>query len=247
MVRNKNVVITGCLQGIGKETLKVFSNHGATVVACAYKNDSEFLDYCKELEFENKTKIYPIFFDMSDNDEIKRAAKEINNLRLDIDGLVNVAGMNKDANFGMISYQDLFDTFQINVFSQILFSQYIVRMMLRGEKKNKSVVFTSSMAAVFGSTGQTAYSASKAAIIGAVHTMAMELGVKGIRVNAIAPGIIKSPMTDKLDQEYINQEVCKMDIPHIGTCEDAANLYMYLISDLSSHVSGQVIQLNGGM
>lgn len=246
MVKNKNIVVTGCLQGIGQETLKTFAENGANVFACAYKQDEEYEKFCTELAERCAVKIIPIYFDMSNNDSIKNAARTIQKEKMEIHGLVNIAGINRDALFNMITYQDMIDTFQVNVFSQIVFTQYIVKLMQRNQTKG-SIAFTSSVTAMDGNEGQTTYGASKAALIGAMKTMALELGKNGIRVNAIAPGVIKTPMTDKLKKEVIEKKVRTMNIPRLGEASEVANLFMYLMSDLSSHVSGQTIRVDGGI
>ena len=246
MVAGKNIVITGCLQGIGKETLRVFAESGANVFACAYKQSDEYESYCKELADKNGVTIIPVYFDMMDNDSIKSAAREIQKAKLDVHGLVNIAGINKDALFPMITYQDMVDTFQVNFYSQIILSQYVAKLMMR-KKAQGSIVFTSSITAIDGNEGQMSYGASKAALIGAMKTMALELGKSGIRVNAVAPGVINTSMTQALDQELIDKKINKMDIPRLGEAQEVANVYAYLMSDLSSHVTGQTIRVDGGI
>ena len=246
MLEGKNVIVTGCLQGIGKETVAVFAKNRANVFACAYKQDEEFACFCDRLAKENDVEIVPVYFDMSDNEAVKGAAKQIVSRRKEIHGLVNIAGMNRDAHFGMMSCQDLYDTFQVNFFAQILFTQYITRWMQRNKTRG-SIVFTSSIAALTGSEGQVAYGASKAALIGAMRSMALELGKDGIRVNAVAPGVIHSPMTQKLDEAWICDRVMKMDIPRLGNANEVSNPYMFLVSDLACHITGQVMRVDGGM
>lgn len=246
MVQGKNIVVTGCLQGIGKETLGVLAANGANVFACSYKQTDEFENYCRELEAKYGVKVWPIYFDMMNNDSIKEGARAIQSQKVEIHGLVNIAGINKDAFFNMVTYQDMLDTFQVNFFSQIIFTQYIVKLMQRNRTKG-SVAFTSSITALDGNEAQTSYGASKAALIGAMRTMALELGKTGIRVNAVAPGVIKTPMTDALDQSVIDKKVKVMDMPRLGTSEEVADLFMYLMSDYSSHISGQVIRVDGGI
>ena len=207
MVKNKNVIITGAFQGIGKETVKEFAMQGANVFACSIPISDislkeDFEGFCTELENQNGVFVKPVYFDMSNSENIKDAVKLIQACKKQIDGLVNIAGINRDANFGMISEKDLEDTFRINVFAQIIFTQYIVRLIQKTNNE-ASIVFTSSVAAINGTVGQITYGASKAALIGAMKSMAKELGPKGIRVNCIAPGVIKSPMTDKIDSEII--------------------------------------------
>lgn len=246
MLTGKNIVVTGCLQGIGKETLITFAENGANVFACAYKQDEEFDVFCKELCDKHSVQIYPIYFDMMDNASIKEAAKSIQKSKMEIHGLVNIAGINRDAFFNMITYQDMADTFQVNFYSQIILSQYIVKIMQR-YKTQGSIVFTSSITALDGNAGQVAYGASKAALLGAMRSMALELGGMGIRVNAVCPGVIKTPMTEALPVEIIAQKEKTMEIPRLGEAREVANTFMYLVSDLSTHVSGQTIRVDGGI
>lgn len=246
MVSRKNIVVTGCLQGIGRETLRALAENGANVFACAYKQTKEFEQYCNELAMNNSVSVWPVYFDMMDNNSIKEAAKTIQSQKVEIHGLVNIAGINKDAFFNMVTYQDMLDTFQVNFFSQIIFSQYIVKLMQR-KKTAGSIAFTSSITAFDGNEAQLSYGASKAALVGAVKTMALELGKTGIRVNAIAPGVIKTPMTESLDEGVIDKKVKTMDIPRMGEAKEVADLFMYLMSDLSSHISGQTIRVDGGI
>ena len=246
MVEGKNIVVTGCLQGIGKETLTVLAENGASVFACAYKQTEEFEDFCNELAKKNNVCIWPVYFDMMDNSSIKEGAKAIQSQKVDIHGLVNIAGINKDAFFNMVTYQDMLDTFQVNFFSQIIFTQYIVKLMQRKQIAG-SIAFTSSITALDGNEAQMSYGASKAALLGAMKTMALELGKSGIRVNAIAPGVIKTPMTDALDQAVIDNKIKKMDMPRLGTAKEVAELFMFLMSDLSSHISGETIRVDGGI
>lgn len=246
MVEGKNIVITGCLQGIGRETLRAFAEDGANVVACALARDGEFEGFCGDLAGANHVKIVPVYFDMADGEAVRGAARAIQKEGMEIHGLVNIAGINRDALFGMVTQEDLAATFQVNVFSQILFSQYIARLMQRRGTRG-SIAFTSSITALDGSEGQTAYGASMAALIGAMRTMAIELGKSGIRVNAVAPGVIRSPMTDALERDTIERKIGRMEIPRLGEAREVAEAYEFLMSDLSSHVTGQTIRIDGGI
>lgn len=246
MLSNKNIVVTGCLQGIGKATLEKFAKNGANIFACAYQQNEEFEGVCDALAKENGVQVIPIYFDMADIASVKEAAKSIQKFKMEIHGLVNIAGINRDAYFNMISYQDMVDTFQVNVYSQIILSQYIVKLMQR-YKTEGSIVFTSSITALDGNAGQVTYGASKAALLGAMRSMALELGTNGIRVNAVCPGVIKTPMTEKLSQEVIESKEKMMEIPRLGEADEVADVFMYLMSDLSTHISGQTIRVDGGI
>lgn len=246
MVSGKNIVVTGCLQGIGKETLRVLAENGANVFACAYKKTDEYEKFCEELSERNGVTIWPVYFDMMDNSSTREAAEAIRSQKMEVHGLINIAGINKDAYFDTVTYQDMLDTFQVNFFSQIMFSQYIVKLMRR-KKTAGSIVFTSSVSALDGNEGQVFYSASKAALLGAMRSMAKELGKEGIRVNAVAPGVIRAPVTDKLKDEIKTQKIEMMDIKRLGEAKEIADAFIFLMSDLSSHITGQTIRIDGGM
>lgn len=245
MLQGKTAVITGCLQGIGKETLRVFAENGCNVFACAYQKADDFEMLIQELQERHQVEIMPIYFDMADNDAIKAAAREIQKAKRQIDILVNIAGITQDAIFQMVTMEQMQETFQVNFFSQVMFSQYIVKLMLRSGKG--SVIFTSSITGIDGNMGQLSYGASKAAIISAMKTMSEELGPKGIRVNAIAPGVIKTPMTEVLEERVINEKLKKSKLRRIGIAEEVSNLIMFLASDLSDYVTGQVVRIDGGI
>lgn len=245
MLRGKTAVITGCLQGIGNETMKVFAQNGCNIFACSLKKTDEYEKEIVKIKQNYGVEIYPIYFDMLDTNSIKSAAKEIQCKKKAIDVLVNIAGITKDAVFQMVTMEQLQETFQVNFFSQILFSQYIAKMMLRQGKG--SMIFTSSITGMDGNRGQLAYGASKAAIISAVKTMSDELAIKGIRVNAIAPGVIKTPMTDVLSVDVIEKKLKDSKLHRIGMPIEVANLILFLASDYSDYITGQVIRVDGGI
>jgi len=245
MLKGKTAVITGCLQGIGRKTMEVFAANGADIMACSYKQTEEFESHIKELQDQYHVTIKPVYFDMGNTDQIKKAAVEIKKEKKPIHILANIAGITRDAMFQMVTMDQLQETFQVNFFSQIIFTQYMVKLMLHNG--GGSIIFTSSITGLDGNVGQLAYGASKAALIAAMKTMSKELGPKGIRVNAIAPGVIKTPMTEVLPQEIIDQKLIKSDLGRIGTEEEVANLILYLASKKSSYITGQTIRIDGGI
>jgi 3-oxoacyl-[acyl-carrier protein] reductase len=245
LLKGKTAVITGCLQGIGRSTLDIFAENGANLFACAYQKTEEYESHLRELEKQYGIEVFPIYFDMLDNDAIKNAAREIQKAKRSIDILVNIAGITRDAIFHMVTNEQLQETFQVNFFSQILFSQYITKLMLKSGQG--SVIFTSSISGIDGNHGQLAYASSKAALIAAAKTLSKELGPKGIRVNAIAPGVIKTPMTGVLSEELLDVKILKSDLGRIGTPSEVANLILFLASDLSAYITGQTIRVDGGI
>lgn len=241
----KTIVVTGCLQGIGRATMDMFARNGANIFACSLKQTEEFEAHIEELKNECGTQIIPVYFDMMDDDSIKNAVKEIQKAKLPIDGLINIAGITKDAIFQMVKMDDMRTTYQVNVFSQVLFSQYIVKLMQR-HGNGGSIVFTSSISGLEGRSGQLSYASSKAAVVAVAKTMAAELGASNIRVNTIAPGFINTDMYKDVPKDIIEQKVGKTALKRMGTPDEIANVLMFLASDSSSHITGQVIRIDGG-
>ena len=246
MLTGKNAVITGTLQGIGKATLEFFASNGANVWACAQRQDDAFEAYCKGLAAKYGVWVKPVYFDLTDADAIKAAVKTIQSDKQPVDALVNIAGMARDAIFHMVSMETMKLVFEVNFFSQIQFSQYITKLMLRNPNPS-SVVFVSSISAIDGNAGQLAYGSSKAALIGAMKTMSKELASKGIRVNAIAPGVIDTDMNKVVPQEVIDEKIKTMDIKRLGKPSEVASTIAFLCSDLSRHITGQTIRIDGGI
>lgn len=245
MLSGKNVIVTGALQGIGKAALEFFAANGANVWACAQTSSDEFEDYCMKLSEQYNVWIKPVYFDLLYVEEIKAAVKLIQSAKEPVDALVNIAGFTKDALFNMVSMDVLKKVFEVNFFSQIYFTQFITKLMLRTGKG--SIIFVSSVSALDGNIGQLAYGSSKAALIGAMRTMSKELASKGIRVNAVAPGVIKTDMNKIVPADIIEEKIKKMDIKRLGEAEEVARTIGFLVSDLSEYITGQVIRIDGGI
>ncbi|MEF9987540.1 MAG: SDR family oxidoreductase [Christensenella sp.] len=245
MLRGKTVVITGCLRGIGRSTLDVFAQNGANIFACAQNEEDEFSAHIQELSAQYAVEITPVYFDLANSESIKSGMKQIISSKKKIDALINIADVTYNALYVMTSIDKMREVFEIDFFSQMLITQYISKLMLR--QKSGSIVTVASIAGMDGNAGQIAYSAAKAAVIGATKTLAAELGAAGIRVNAVAPGVIKTDMTMALPDDIFSKLVSKADIPRAGEPDEVAKVLLYLASDLSSYVTGQVIRIDGGM
>lgn len=241
----KNAVITGCLQGIGKATLEKFANNGSNVWACALAPNDEFEIFCQNLAKKNNVWIKPIYFDLLDQEQIKEGLKKIASDKLPIHALVNIAGMTQDAILHMIPMSQMKLIFEVNFFSQIYITQFVTKLMVR--QKFGSVINISSISAIDGSYGQLSYSASKAAIIGATKTLSAELAEKGIRVNALAPGVIATDMNKVVPENIISEHIKKMNIKRLGTSEEVSKAILFLASDLSAYITGQIIRIDGGI
>ncbi|MEQ9859865.1 SDR family oxidoreductase [Pectobacterium cacticida] len=245
LLAGKNAVITGCLQGIGRATLETFASEGANVFACCQTDDAEFNKYAVELSQKYSVDIIPVHFDLLDEEAIKKGAGVIQKSKRPIDVLVNVAGVTLDAFFHMITMEKMKKTFAINFFSQMFFTQYITKLMLR--QKKGSVINVSSISALDGNPGQLSYASSKAALIAATKTLSAELAPQGIRVNSVAPGVIQTSMTANLPQEALDRQMARCELKRLGLPEEVAKAILYLASDASSYITGQVVRIDGGM
>ena len=245
ILKDKNAIITGANRGIGKKTLEVFAAQGANIWACARKSNEEFEEYIAELSKTYDVIIEPIYFDLSDDEEIKKAMKQIIDTKKDIHILVNNAGIVAESKlFQMTTIEEMKRVFDINFFAPMLISQYISKKMLR--QKQGSIINMSSIAAIDGEPAQLEYVSSKAALIGATKKLAIELGKYGIRVNAVAPGATDTDMGGKIKQEVLEQTLNKTVMKRMATTEEIANTILFLASDLSSYITGQVIRVDGG-
>ena len=246
LLKNKTAVVTGCNRGIGKKILEVFSANGATVFACVRNISKEFKSNINEIEQNTKNKIIPIQFDLSNESQIKEATNSILSSNKSIDILVNNAAMIHTAIFQMTSIKKLKEVFEIDFFSQTNFTQYILKSMVKNKKG--SILYISSSSALDGNEGRSAYSSAKSAIITQSKVLSRELGVHNIRVNTIAPGLTDTDMMKKnTTQETIKDVLSRVSLRRIATTEEIANTALFLSSDLSSYITGQVIRVDGGM
>lgn len=241
----KVAVITGCLKGIGRSTMDMFARNGCDIWACCQYEDESFSSHIKSLSQECGVEIMPLYFDFCSYDAIKAAAKQIVSTKKPVDILVNIAGMTRDALFHMVSMEQMKQVFEVNFFSQMLLTQYISKIMLKYKKG--SIINISSISAIDGNVGQLSYSASKAALIGATKTLSIELASQGIRVNAIAPGVIKTEMTESLHEDAFKSHMMRSSLKHMGTPNEVAGAILFLASDMSSYITGQIIRVDGGI
>ena len=246
LLKNKTAVITGCSRGIGKKILEIFSSNGATIFACTRSINEEFKKQIEELKKNFNNEIIPIQFNLNNESEIKKASSEILSTKKNIDILVNNAATIHSAIFQMTSIKKLKEIFEINFFSQTLFTQYILKSMIKN--KNGSIVYISSSSALDGNEGRSAYSSTKSAIIAQAKVLSRELGSYNIRVNTIAPGLTDTDMMkDNTPIELIENFKSRISLKRIGDPEEIANVALLLSSDLSSYITGQVIRVDGGM
>ena len=246
MLKGKNAVITGCNRGIGKSILEVFAQNGANIWACLRKRDVKFLNFIKSLSDKNNVLIKPIYFDLNSYEELKNAALEINNDSKPVDILVNNAGIIHVSLFQMTPINKIKENFDVNFFSQMFFTQYLVKGMIKNKKG--SIVNISSSSAIEANIGRIAYAASKSSLITASKVIANELGKFNIRVNAIAPGLTDTDMMkNSTSIPVLNETIKRIPLGRIAKPLEIANVVLFLSSDLSSYITGQVLRVDGGM
>ena len=246
LLKGKTAVITGCNRGIGKKILEIFSEHGATIFACVRNIDEEFNSFSNVLTKKFNNQIIPIQLDLSDDNKIKEASNKIINYNKNIDILINNAATIHTAIFQMTSIKKLKEIFDVNFFSQTIFTQYILKSMIKNKKG--SIVYISSSSALDGNEGRSAYAATKAAIITQAKVLSRELGAHNIRVNSIAPGLTNTDMMQKNHKrEKIDEVISRTSLRRIGEPKEIANIVLLLASDLTSYITGQNIRVDGGM
>ncbi|MDC3258306.1 MAG: 3-oxoacyl-[acyl-carrier-protein] reductase [Flavobacteriales bacterium] len=244
LLEGKNVIITGASRGIGRGVATVFAKNGANI-AFTYLSSTE---KAKSLEneltrFGVKAKGYKS--DASNFISAQDLSKSVIEDFGSIDVLVNNAGITKDGLLMRMTENDFNLVMQINMNSVFNMTKAVIKPMMKA--KMGSIINMSSVVGVKGNAGQTNYSASKAGIIGFTKSTALELGSRNIRCNAIAPGFIETEMTESLEDEAINNWRNQIPLKRGGEPEDIANVSLFLASDLSSYVTGQVINVCGGM
>lgn len=245
MLKNKSALITGANRGIGFSILKRLAENGANIIACARKQDDLFEKKISDISKKFNIKIKPIYFDLSNENEIEQGSKKIISLNWIIDIIVNNAGINHVALFQMTSIKKMREIFNINFFSQILLTQKLLNIMIKNKKG--SIINISSNAAVECDAGRSGYSSSKAALIAWTKVLSKELGNFNIRVNAVSPGLTNTDMMKKdLSRKVIEDAIKRVPLKRAADPDEIAKVVLFLASDLSSYVNGEVISVTGG-
>lgn len=244
MLNNRNILITGTSRGIGKEMVEVFSANGAKVIAHARKETPEFLDYINEINKKYNSEIIPIFCDMQIKSEMNECIKYLNSNKISIDVLINNVGVAHGGLFQMTSIDEIKRIYDINLFSIMEFTQKILRFMTR--QKKGSIINIASISGLDLNKGNCAYGTSKAALIAFTKTLSAELAPLGIRVNAIAPGLIDTDMAKLMEKKAEISMIRKSSMERLGLPNEVANVALFLASDQSSFITGQVIRCDGG-
>lgn len=234
----KICLITGAGKGLGRAMLEAFLREGAFV----YAND------CREGsldDYRDHPNVRTMYFDVSDGQADRSAVLWIKSEKKRLDVLVNNAGIMKDALIGTIPRPMMEEVFAVNVFGTMELLQLAAKMMIH--QKSGSIINLSSIVGITGNPGQLVYSATKGAIISLTKTAAKELGPKGIRVNAIAPGMIDTDMMRSVGEAHLQRHIDHIPMGRLGRPEEIADACVYLASERASYVTGHILQVDASV
>lgn len=246
MLKGKTVFVTGTNRGIGKAVLDSLVREGANVIAHARVDAPGMRDALSRMAEANGVTITPIFFDLADSVAIKQAVAELMRQGLAVDALVNCAGILHEGLLQMTPQAALRQVFEVNFFAPYYLTQLVLKIMIRNEKGG-SIVNISSVAAFDGIAGETAYGASKAALAAMSKSLAKELGRHHIRVNCVAPGVVKTDLIASMSDKVLAQSEDQTYLKRLGEASDIASVVAFLVSDNARHITGQTIRVDGGL
>ncbi len=240
-LQNKVAIITGGARGIGRATAELFSREGAKIVIWDMLDEGE--QTAKSIRESGGIAEF-MKVSVTDAPALEEAARSIVGKYGQIDILINNAGITRDKTLLKLSHADWQQVIDVNLTGVFNCTKAVVQYMV--DRKYGRIICTSSVVGVHGNFGQTNYAATKAGVIAMCRTWAKELGPKGITANAVAPGFIRTDMTDAMPEEARQATIQTIPVKRMGEPDDIANAYLYLASDEASFVNGQVLGVNGG-
>jgi 3-oxoacyl-[acyl-carrier-protein] reductase len=241
---SKVAFITGATRGIGRAIALELANEGYNI-ALNYRTENEALETLKKEISELGVECYPVQGDVSKAEDSERMTKEIIEHFEQIDVLVNNAGITKDKLIQRMKEEEFTDVINVNLVGTFNITKNVIKYMTK--KRYGKIINISSVVGISGNAGQSNYAASKAGIIGFTKSIAKELASRNITANAVAPGFIQTDMTNVLKDEVKEAIEGTIPLKRLGTAEDVAKVVKFLASDDSNYITGQVINVDGGM
>ena len=239
-IEKKTALVTGANQGLGKEIAIKLSQKGIQVIGT-----STTVDGVKTINKYLKKNGFGFILDLKDTDSILEKMKEIYKKKYSIDILINNAGITSDNLLVYMNNKEWENVIKINLTSVFYMSKSVIRSMIK--KRYGRIVTIGSVIGYLGNQGQINYSASKSGLIGFHKSLALEVAQKGITVNIVSPGFIKTNLTKNLNCFQYKKHLSKIPMKRIGTAEEIANAVIFLSSEKASYITGQTIHVNGGM
>lgn len=243
-LKGKTAIVTGGARGIGRAIALTLAKAGANIVI-NYTSSSKAADEVVEEAKKLGVSALAMKADVSKNDEIENLVKQVLNDFGSIDILVNNAGITRDNLLIRMSEEDFQDVIDINLKGAFICTKHVSKVMMK--QRTGKIINIASVVGVMGNAGQSNYAASKAGLIGFTKSIAKELAKRNVNVNAVAPGYIETDMTaslsDKVKEEFMNV----IPLPRAGQPQDVANAVLFLSSEYSDYITGQVIHIDGGM
>lgn len=240
----KNCIVTGCNRGIGKKILSTLAENGVNIWACTRHKTEEYLFFISSLEDRYGIRINPIYLDLSDENSIKKAVKEIYSEKKSVDFLVNNAGIVHHGLFTMTSISEMKRIYDVNVFGPSILMQNVLRIMQR--QKYGNIVNMCSIAALDSHQGDSIYGSSKAALASITKVSAAESAQYGIRINAVAPGPVDTDMINEGFSSMKETVFKNSAMQRLASTDEIADTVLFLLSDKSSFINGQIIRIDGG-
>ena len=240
----KTAIITGANRGIGEQLVKTFATNNYDIWACARIQNKTFEDNIKKIAKENDVLIKPIYFDLLDEEQIKRGIREILSEKRQIDVLINNAGIPYGGLFTMTSIKKMREVYEVNVFAQVLLMQLVARQMMK--QKSGCIINMCSVGGIETNPGYLAYGSSKASLIWITKAVSKELGEYNIRVNGIAPGLIDTDMGYYKPDDELQKVLNRMSLSRMGKPEEVARAALYIASDDATYMTGHIMVIDGG-
>lgn len=244
MLKDKVAIVTGGTRGIGRAIALKLADHGANIVI-NYRNSDKEAEELKAILEEKGVKVLTVKCDISNFEDSKNLMDKCKEVFGKIDILVNNAGITKDTLIMRMKEEDFDNVIDVNLKGTFNCAKHASAIMLK--QRFGKIINMTSVVGIAGNAGQVNYAASKAGVIGLTKSLAKELGSRGLTVNAVAPGFINTDMTASLSEKVKEEASKNIPLKRLGDPEDVANLVGFLASDAANYITGQVINVDGGM